>query len=188
MAKCDHTRNFCDNIKAYHEKVAEEQFYDFTIKAKDSLQVIKSHKFILASQSEYFAALFCRHPTASETTFTHFSLNTVKKCTDYLYSHELELTGENVHDILIFADYINLTDVTDICSNYIISNIDHSNWARVIEFGYSRGSMHQLIDAGILFFVRNCKELDINNLDDSTVTRITEVLCLQRTAGDNHDK
>lgn len=120
-----------------------------------------------------------RHPTASETTFTHFSLNIVKKCTDYLYSHELELTGENVHDILIFADYINLTDVTDICSNYIISNIDHSNWARVIEFGYSLGNMRQLIDAGILFFVRNRKELDINNLDDSTVTRITEVLCLQ---------
>ena len=48
-ARSDQTRNYCYNIKAYHEKQGEEQFYDFTIKGKDGAE-IHSHKFILASQ------------------------------------------------------------------------------------------------------------------------------------------
>ncbi len=114
-ARSDPIQNSC-------KKKGEEQFYDFTIIDKDGAE-IKSNKFLLASQIEYFAALLRRDPTASETTFKDFSLEVIKKCIDYLYIHEISLTSKNVKDVLMFADYINLTEVIDICTDFIIKNI-----------------------------------------------------------------
>ncbi len=149
-------KNFCNNIKAYHAKRGEEQFYDFTIIDKDGKE-IKSHKFLLASQSEHFAALFRRDPTACDTTFTDFSLDMIKKCIDYLYIHEINLTSKNVQNVLVFADYINLTDVIDSCTDFIIKNIDHSNCGHVINFGNAHG-INQLVEAGVLSAVKNLKQ------------------------------
>ena len=141
---------FCDNMKAYHIE-GEDQFYDLTIKDKDDAE-IRSHKFLLASQSDYFDALFRRVPTASETTFKNFSLDVIKTCIDYLYNHEIDLTGSNVQDVLIFADYISLKDVIAICTDYIIDNIDLSNYARVIDLG-SNLRMDKLVETVVVFFV-----------------------------------
>ena len=162
-ARSDQIRNFCNNIKAYHEKREEEQFYHFTIKDKDGLG-IQSHKFILASQSDYFAGLLRLDPTANETTFKDFSLDVIKNCIDYLYIHRVNLTCNNVQDVLEFADFINLQDVTDICTNYMINNIDQSNYALVIDLGNARG-IDQLVEAGVLFVVRNLRQ-SIDRLDD----------------------
>ena len=163
-AGSEHIWNFCYKIKTYHEKRREQQFYDFTIKDKDGV-AIQAHKFILASQSEYFASLFRVNPTASETTFKDFSLDAIKSAIDYLYTHEVNLTGSNAQDVLTFADYINLTDVTDICTSYIISNIDESNYVRVMEIGDSRG-LDRLVESGVLFVVRNLSPQ--RNFDDFT--------------------
>lgn len=163
--------NFCYKIKTYHEKRREQQFYDFTIKDKDGV-AIQAHKFILASQSEYFASLFRVNPTASETTFKDFSLDVIKSSIDYLYTHEVNLTGSNVQDVLSFADFINLTDVTDICTSYIISNIDESNYALVMEFGNTRG-LDRLVESGVLFVVRNLSSQ--RNFDDFTKQMIMKV-------------
>ena len=163
---------FCNNIKEYHNKREEEQFYDFTIKDKHGAE-ITSHKFILASQSEYFAALFRRDPTASETTFKDFSLDAIKECIEYLYCLEVNLTGSNVQDVMMFADYITLTDVIDICTDYIIKNIDRSNYANVINLGNSCG-MYKLVEGGVLFAVRNLTQ-DIDHFDECTKKMIVKV-------------
>lgn len=127
--------NFCNNIRAYHNKREEEQFYDFTIRDKDGVEV-KSHKFILASQSDYFAALFRFDSNCGETTFASFSNDEIKNCIEYLYTQNVNLTEENVENVLMFADSINLTDVRGICINYIIKLIDQSNYGHVIGLGY----------------------------------------------------
>ncbi|XP_078384194.1 uncharacterized protein LOC144666681 [Oculina patagonica] len=158
-------KNFCNNIKAYHAKREEEQFYDFTIKDKDGKEII-SHKFLLASQSKYFAALFRRDPTACETSFKDFSLDVIKKCIDYFYIHEISLTSKNVQDVLIFADFVNLTEVTDICTDFIIKNIDHSNCGHVINFGNAYG-IDKLVEAGVFFALKKLK-LSIISLDKFT--------------------
>ncbi|XP_078382405.1 kelch-like protein 17 [Oculina patagonica] len=158
-------KNFCNKIKAYHAKRGEEQFYDFTIKDKDGKE-IKSHKFLLASQIEYFAALFRRDPTASETTFKDFSLDVINNCIDYIYIHEISLTSKNVQDVLVFADFINLTEVIDICTDFIIKSIDHSNCGHVINFGNAHG-MEKLVEAGVFFALKNLK-VGIISLDKFT--------------------
>ena len=171
-ARSHQIRNFCNNIRAYHEKQGEEQFYDFTIKDKYGVKM-QSHRFILASQSEYFAGLFRTNPKASETTFKDFSLDVIKTCIDYLYIHQVNLTGDNIQGVLMFADFINLTDVTDICIDYIIDNMDQSNYTLVMDLGNTRG-IDQLVEAGVFFVLRNLTQ-SLGCLDDFTKRMITKV-------------
>ena len=168
-SRSDH---FCSNIKAYHKKREEEQFYDFTIKDKDGAE-IRCHKFILASQSEYFAALFRTDPTTSEATFKDFSVDVIKECIEYLYVLDVNLTGNNVQDVLMFADYITLKDVIAICTDYIIVNIDRSNYAHVMELGRSWG-IYKLLEAVVLFGARNFTQ-SIDNFDERFKETILEV-------------
>ena len=164
---------FCNNIKLYHKKREEEnQFYDFVIKDKDGTE-IRSHKFILASQSEYFAALFRTNPNACETTFEDFSIDVIKECIEYFYVLELNLTGENFQDMLMFADFITLREVIGICTDYIVENIDESNYASVIDLGNSRG-MFRLVEAGVLFALRNLTR-SIDSFDELTKAMIIKV-------------
>ena len=166
------SNQFCNNIKLYHKKREEDQLYDFVIKDKDGAE-IRSHKFILASQSEYFAALFRRNPDASETTIEEFSIDVIKECTEYFYVLELNLTGENVQDVMMFADFITLREVIAICTDYITENIDESNYASVIDLGNSRG-MFRLVEAGVLFALRNLTG-SIDSFDELTRAMIINV-------------
>ncbi|KAM7450754.1 hypothetical protein ABFA07_001462 [Porites harrisoni] len=166
--------NFCNNIEAYHKKKEEEQFYDFTIRDKDDLEV-KSHKFILASQCDYFAALFRFHSNCRETKFINFSNDEIKICIEYLYTQKVNLTERNVENVLMFADYINLTDVRGICIDYIIKHIDQSNLGHVIGLGYKL-EIKQLIEAG----VKNLGPQDINSLDTFSKDMINDVVRLQQ--------
>ena len=166
------SNQFCNNIKLYRKKREEDQFYDFVIKDRDGAE-IRSHKFILASQSEYFATLFRRNPDASETTIEEFSIDVIKECIEYFYVLELNLTGENVQDVLMFADFITLREVIAICTDYITENIDESNYASVIDLGNSRG-MFRLVEAGVLFALRNLTG-SIDSFDELTKAMIIKV-------------
>ena len=63
----------------------------------------------------------------------------IKQCIEYFYILELNLTRENFQGVLMFADYINVGEVIAIYADYIIENIDQSNYASVIDLGNSRG-------------------------------------------------
>ena len=165
--------NFCNNIEAYHKKKKEEQFYDFTIRDKDDMEV-KSHKFILASQCDYFAALFRFHSNCRETKFVNFSNDEIKICIEYLYTQKVNLTEKNVENVLMFADYINLTDVRGICIDYILKHIDQSNYGHMIGLGYKL-EIKQLIEAG----VKNLGRQNINSLDTFSKDMINDVVRLQ---------
>ena len=177
MAETRHM-NFCDNIEAHHNKKKEEQFYDFIIRDKDGMEV-KSHKFILASQCDYFADLFRFHSNCAETKFENFSNDEVKICIEYLYTQKVNLTEKNVENVLMFADYINLTDVHGICIDYIIKHIDQSNYGHVIGLGYKL-EIKELIEAGVLFSAKNLGPQNINSLDTFSKDMINDVVRLQQ--------
>ena len=162
--------NYCYNIKSYHERKGEEQFYDFIIKDKNG-DIMKSQKFILASQCEYFAGLFRECPTASQTTFRQFSMEVIKICIEYLYTQQVELTGDNVQDVLVFADNINLVDVVDICTNYIIHSINESNFTHVMDLGNKRG-IDPLIEAAVFYAIRNQKRKAFDDLTVKTIVKV----------------
>ena len=166
--------NFCNNIEAYHKKKKEEQFYDFTIRNKDALEV-KSHKFILASQSDYFAALFRFHSNCRETKFVNFSNDEIKIFIEYLFTQKVNFMERNVENVLMFADNINQTDGRGICIDYIIKHIDQSNYGYVIGLGYKL-EVRELIEAG----VKNIGRQNINSLDTFSKNMINDVVRLQQ--------
>ena len=170
--------NFCNNIEAYHKKKKEEQFYDFTIRDKDDME-LKSHKFILASQCDYFAGLFRFLSNCGETKFVNYSNDEIKICIEYLYTQKVNLTENNVENVLMFADYINLTDVRRICIDYIIKHIDQSNYGHVIGLGYKL-QIKELIEAGVLFSAKNLGPQNINSLDTFSKDMINDAVRLQQ--------
>ena len=97
----------------------------------------------------------------------------IKECIEYFYVLELNLTGENVQDVLMFADFITLREVIAICTDYITENIDESNYASVIDLGNSRG-MFRLVEAGVLFALRNLTG-SIDSFDELTRAMIIKV-------------
>ncbi len=90
----------------------------------------------------------------------------IKKCLDFLYTHEINLKDGNVQDVLIFVNYIDFPDVIDICTDFIIKNIDKSNWGHVINLGAAHG-MDKLVEAGVFYAVRNFRQ-SLKELDDLT--------------------
>ena len=99
---------------------------------------------------------------------SRFALNIV-------YTQKVNLTERNVENVLIFADYINLTDVHGICIDYIIKHIDQSNLGHVIGLGYKL-EIKELIEAG----VKNLGPQDINSLDTFSKDMINDVVRLQQ--------
>ncbi|XP_068729390.1 uncharacterized protein [Montipora capricornis] len=170
QARNDQIRNYCYNLKVYHEKQGENQFYDFTIKDKHGFE-IQSHRFILASQSEYFAGLFRMDPTASETTFEDFSVDEIKICIDFLYSHQVNLTDSCVQDVLAFADFISLSDIADICIEHIINNMNESNYASVMDLGNTL-SVDCLIEAAVFFVTKNHKRTTFGDFTKKMILKV----------------
>ena len=110
----DHSQEFCRNMRTYVLNAGENLFYDFTIMSIEGKEV-KAHKILLASQSEYFAALFRKeNPQMVSLNFGH---EVISSCIKYIYNLEVNITGDNVQDILEFSNYIILVGVVDECSN-----------------------------------------------------------------------
>jgi len=82
------------------------------------------------------------------------------------YVLELNLTSENAQDMLMFAGYITLREVIAICTDYILENINVSNYASVIDLG-NRREMPRLVEAGVLFALRNLTR-SIDGFDELT--------------------
>ena len=99
---------------------------------------------------------------------SRFALNIV-------YTQKVNLTERNVENVLIFADYINLTDVHGICIDYIIKHIDQSNLGHVIGLGYKL-EIKELIEAG----VKNLGPQNINSLDTFSKDMINNAVRLQQ--------
>ena len=131
--KIEKTNIFIENLRQYIMNSPDERhFYDFKIVAQDGLE-IRSHKIILASQTQYFNAMF-RQENA-EFVNLDFSSDIIKICVDYLYTENIDVTGDNVHDIMVFANYVMIMDVVKICQDFICNNLDLSNCFYVFEFG-----------------------------------------------------
>ena len=92
-----------------------------------------------------------------------------------MYTQKVNLTERNVENVLIFADYINLTDVHGICIDYIIKHIDQSNLGQVIGLGYKL-EIKELIEAG----VKNLGPQNINSLDTFSKDMINDAVRLQQ--------
>ena len=85
------------------------------------------HKFILALGCDYFRAMFAndfRESNCSAVTIQELHGNTFDLILDYIYGGAINITGKNVLGLLKNAHFLMLNDLLDVCSNYLLKNID----------------------------------------------------------------
>jgi len=127
------TNVFIENLTKYVKNSSEDKhFYDFKIIAEDGKEV-KCHKIILASQTEYFGALFRQENP--DFVKLDFSENIIRGCIGYLYSEDIDVNGDNVQDVIVFANYVMITEVVKVCEAFIRNNIDTTNCIDVFKLG-----------------------------------------------------
>ena len=147
---------FLSRMRSYIMNSSEDKhFYDFEIKCADNI-VVKAHKIILASQTKYFEGLLRQE----ETDFVHldFSGETVNTILQYLYTGGVDITGENVQDLLMAANYLLITDLVSLCTNYILGNLELSNCVETLNLA-DITSNNQLIQRTLLTISSNIQEI-----------------------------
>eukprot|EP00092_Neocalanus_flemingeri_P105419 GFUD01135128.1.p1 GENE.GFUD01135128.1~~GFUD01135128.1.p1 ORF type:complete len:531 (-),score=119.02 GFUD01135128.1:303-1688(-) len=122
-----------NNMRQHTLKSPEDnQSYDFKIVSQDCNE-IHAHKIMLASHSEYFSALFRKEN--ADFVKLDFPSNIIKMCISYLYTKDIDVDGENVQDIMVFADYVMFTEIVYICECFFINNIDLYSCIDVYKLG-----------------------------------------------------
>lgn len=124
---------FIQNMVQYiRNSPKEKHFYDFKIIGQDGAE-IDSHKIILASQTQYFGALFRQeNPDFAKLDFPG---DIIKKCVDFLYTEEIDVNGDNVQDVIVFANYVMINEIVKLCEDFIINNLDLTSCVDVLKLG-----------------------------------------------------
>jgi len=95
------------------------------------------HKLVVASCSPYFRAMF--NGAMSESHQDVVSLeavqaNALKQLVDYIYTGEIEVTEENVQNLLPAANLLSLSWVRDSCCRFLQSQLHPSNCLGIRSF------------------------------------------------------
>jgi len=153
------SENFFKNLTKYYINSPDKMSYDFHIFSRDG-EKIPAHKFILGSQSEYFAALFRKE--GADDVKLDYPGNAIKNSIDFLYSQKVNFTVDNVQDILAFSNYTNLDNLEELANAFIIRNMDISNVIDVLLLSdfLANGILR---NASINFIAKNFQELFQSN-------------------------
>ncbi|XP_034829155.1 kelch-like protein 5 [Maniola hyperantus] len=91
---------------------------------------IPAHKVVLASCSEYFAAMFTgslREAQSSEITLERVDSQTLRSLVHYCYTGIIELSEETVEILLSTASLLQLHSVTKACCDFLEKQLDPCN-------------------------------------------------------------
>ncbi|VVD00479.1 unnamed protein product [Leptidea sinapis] len=91
---------------------------------------IPSHKIVLASCSEYFAAMFTgslQEAKLSEITLERVDPQALRTLVHYCYTGIIELSEETVEVLLSTATLLQLHVVTSTCCDYLEKQLDPCN-------------------------------------------------------------
>nr|XP_009858623.1 kelch-like protein 9 [Ciona intestinalis] len=90
----------------------------------------KAHRGLLASASDYFRAMFTSEmkESFSEDIELHGVSSTgLEQVLRFIYSGEIVLSLENIHDILAAASHLQVTAIMDFCNEFLISEVTLEN-------------------------------------------------------------
>lgn len=118
---------------------------------------ISAHKVILSIFSSYFHSMFSHN--MKESRLNHITLHepsletsVVYSLVYYMYSGEITITGDNVQNLLVGANFLGVSIIQEACINFIISNMDASNCASISNFAnlYGNTNLSQTAKAFLL--------------------------------------
>ena len=96
----------------------------------DDGEVIYAHKIILTNRSQHFKSMFevgMKEGELDAINIPSVSSNIFLLFLEFVYSSSVELSGENVAELMIVADRFTEETLKLLCQQYIESNIDHQS-------------------------------------------------------------
>ena len=95
---------------------------------------IAAHKLVLAASSEYFLAMFTRFDEANKERISIKDINgkALQLLIDYIYTGKIEVSEENVGNLLHAASLLQLNAVVNLCFKFLKLHLNPSNSIKVI--------------------------------------------------------
>ncbi|XP_030642900.1 kelch-like protein 41a [Chanos chanos] len=120
------------------ELLKENKFVDCTLKVGD--RSLPCHRLIMAACSPYFRELYFSEDGTEinvnkEVVLENVDPVVMDMIVNYLYSAEIDITDENVQDILAVANRFQIPSVFTVCVNYLQKKLSMGNCLAVFRMG-----------------------------------------------------
>uniref|UniRef100_A0A8C8YWL1 Kelch like family member 4 n=1 Tax=Prolemur simus TaxID=1328070 RepID=A0A8C8YWL1_PROSS len=103
---------------------------------------IPAHRLVLSAVSDYFAAMFTNdvlEAKQEEVRMEGVDPNALNSLVQYAYTGVLQLKEDTIENLLAAACLLQLTQVIDVCSNFLIKQLHPSNCLGIRSFGDAQG-------------------------------------------------
>lgn len=155
---------------------SNEQLFDFEIHVDN--RVLRAHKYLLATCSDHFRAMFLHDSQESQenkVVLEDIDADAVEAILDFCYAGQLKLSRENVQGILLAANRLAIDDIQNLCVEYIRTKVDTYNCLGVLTIadrcnlaGLSLETFYYCLDK----FEIIIKEEEFLNLDENLLEKI----------------
>ncbi|XP_022095974.1 kelch-like protein 12 isoform X2 [Acanthaster planci] len=137
-----------------------------------------AHRVILAACSNYFCAMFTNEmseSTKSSVELKGLKASAMEKLLEFIYTEEVEVTVENVQELLPSACLLQLKGVEDACCAFLTTQLDASNCIGIAKFAESHACMGLLNAAegyGCRYFSEIVKHEEYLSLEVDEVAKL----------------
>ncbi|XP_057352078.1 kelch-like protein 4 [Manis pentadactyla] len=103
---------------------------------------IPAHRLVLMAMSDYFAVMFTtnmREAIQEEVKVEGIDPNALNSLVQYAYTGVLQLKEDTIENLLGAACFLQLTEVIEVCSNFLIKQLHPSNCLGILSFGDALG-------------------------------------------------
>ncbi|KAF7709680.1 kelch-like protein 41a [Silurus meridionalis] len=119
-----------------NDLLKENKFVDCVLKVGD--RSLPCHKLIMAACSPYFREIFFSEEKSSpgkEVVLEKVDPAIMDMIVNYLYSAEIDISDENVQDVLAVANEFQIPSVFTVCVNYLQKNLTLGNCLAIYRMG-----------------------------------------------------
>ncbi|KAJ3595221.1 hypothetical protein NHX12_004525 [Muraenolepis orangiensis] len=115
-------------------------------------RVFPVHRLVLAASSPYFCALFSagmKEADKEEVQILGVDAGIFEVLLDFIYTGGINVSVENVQELMVAADMLQLGEVVSICGEFLKGHIDPSNCVGIFQF------LEQIACMDLLEFTEN---------------------------------
>ncbi|XP_067846257.1 actin-binding protein IPP [Heptranchias perlo] len=151
-------------------------FCDVQLQVEEELFSV--HKLVLAASSPYFAVLFTggmQEATKSLIKIHGIEPEIFKLLLEFIYTGIINVSIINVQEVILAADMLQLTEIVNMCSDFLKGQIDPSNCVGIYQFA-EQIACHDLIEFSenyiYVHFLEVCKAEEFMGLAKDQLVKI----------------
>ncbi|XP_078264610.1 actin-binding protein IPP isoform X2 [Rhinoraja longicauda] len=155
---------------------ARDDFCDVRLQVEQ--QVFSVHRLVLAASSPYFAVLFAGGLQETGQSLVHIHGIEAEIFTlllDFIYTGVISVSIKNVQEVILAADMLQLTEIVNMCSEFLKGQIDPSNCVGIYQFA-EQIACHDLAEFSesyiYVHFMEVCKTEEFMGLAKDQLVKI----------------